>query len=79
MEYTTRIIGAPNTFGGPWLPSDLKRASGTDFGIFGVIEHRVFIEDKATKTVLSPFHDIPLWANEQKARADSPATIGIDI
>jgi len=43
MEYTTRIIGAPNTF-----------------------EHRVFIEDKATKTVLSPFHDIPLWANEQK-------------
>ncbi|CAD6586372.1 MAG: Inorganic pyrophosphatase [Cyphobasidiales sp. Tagirdzhanova-0007] len=43
MEYTTRIVGAPNTF-----------------------DYRVFIEDKATGTVLSPFHDIPLWANEQK-------------
>merc|ERR1711939_1122871 len=43
MEYTTRVVGAPNTF-----------------------EHRIFIEDKATGTVLSPFHDIPLWANEQK-------------
>lgn len=30
------------------------------------LEHRVFIEDKASGNVLSPFHDIPLWANEQK-------------
>jgi len=29
-------------------------------------EHRVYIEDKAAGTVVSPFHDIPLWANEQK-------------
>jgi len=42
-EYSTRVIGAPNTF-----------------------EHRVYLEDKATGTLLSPFHDIPLWANEQK-------------
>lgn len=32
-------------------------------------EHRVFIEDKAGN-VLSPFHDIPLWANEQKVSND---------
>jgi hypothetical protein len=32
-------------------------------------ENRVYIEDKATGQLLSPFHDIPLWANEQKVRA----------
>lgn len=37
-------------------------------------EHRVFIEDKASGNVLSPFHDIPLWANEQKVRTGCVVT-----
>ncbi|KAL2911220.1 Inorganic pyrophosphatase [Polyrhizophydium stewartii] len=30
------------------------------------LEYRVFIEDAATKKVVSPFHDIPLYANAEK-------------
>ena len=61
MEYTTRIVGAPNTFG--------ARAYLGIQGIadtYSIAEHRVFIEEKGSNTPVSPFHDIPLFANEQK-------------
>jgi inorganic pyrophosphatase len=40
-QYTTRLVGAPNT-----------------------LEHRVFVERTADKAIISPFHDIPLFADQ---------------
>ncbi|KAJ3558979.1 hypothetical protein NM688_g616 [Phlebia brevispora] len=40
-QYTTRLIGAPNT-----------------------LEHRVYIEKASDHSVVSPFHDIPLFADQ---------------
>jgi inorganic pyrophosphatase len=30
------------------------------------LEYRVFIENAATKKIVSPFHDIPLFANQEQ-------------
>lgn len=55
-DYTTRLIGAPNTLGLSPFPSILNSAECRD------TEHRVFIEQNGS--VVSSFHDIPLFADQ---------------
>lgn len=58
VDYTTRPIGAPNTIGDTVL---FHIFSSTYSGIH-VIEHRVYVEKNGS--VVSPFHDVPLFADQ---------------
>ena len=64
-EYTPRVVGAPNTFGSS-RKSIREFAQELSVCVTAFAEHRVYLSDKATGQVLSPFHDIPLWANESR-------------
>lgn len=61
-EYTPRIIGAPNTMGERIRPYSRDLFSLlSPFANTSVTEHRVYIEEDGK--VVSPFHDIPLFAD----------------
>ena len=59
-EYSTRLVGAPNTLGKliRWhSPAPMPRLTVHT-------EHRVFVERVADHSIISPFHDIPLFADQ---------------
>jgi len=58
-EYSTRLIGAPNTLG--MSPSTYVVSRRNNLKTF-IPEHRVYVEQN--NQAISPFHDIPLFADQ---------------
>lgn len=58
VEYTSRLIGAPNTLGKKNSTSQIIHSERLTQNT----EHRVYIEQNGS--VVSPWHDIPLFADQ---------------